>query len=306
MKTSIIFESTLKNLDTTENVCKTLKKSGFDGLDYSICENWAEIPSIFNNPRQTWVDFFKEQRRIIEGEGLNVFQTHATLPSDFDYDNPHQFSKKVLDQLKREIEATAILGSKYIVIHPINSIVCPYGKPIDQDAKQRDYEINMKEFSKLKPTLLEFGVKNGVEDMFTFDKDCGCYVQTGCSTPQDMIKYVDGLNDRNAFCACLDTGHVYMHNIQPAQAVRELGDRIELLHIHDNRGGIDSHLIPGLGYTDWQDFAKALKEIDYKGALSLELSFYSALKQFGKDYLYKYLDLAGYSVKRLAEMVEKA
>ena len=43
-----------------------------------------------------------------------------------------------------------------------------------------------------------------------------------------------------------------------------------MLHIHDNNGFEDEHMAPFLGTIDWEDFCKALRQIDYSGALSLE------------------------------------
>ena len=40
--------------------------------------------------------------------------------------------------------------------------------------------------------------------------------------------------------------------------------------IHDNKMNTDLHLMPYFGNIDWKDFAKALKDIDYKGNFTLE------------------------------------
>lgn len=266
MKIGIISEVIFKHATSIKDACKKLKKIGYDGLDFSIFYEWATPNPIFSEPREKWVNHFKELRNIIEGEGLKVFQTHGTYRSDFDPDNMYYFTPMVVDQFAREIEATAILGSKYIVIHPINMAVLSKNKELD-------FERNMSEFSKLTPILKQFGVKNGVEDMFIWDNQCRFNTTTGCSTPDDMIRYIDGHNDRDAYCACLDTGHMLIHRIDPAAAVRKLGDRLELLHVHDNDGITDLHAPIGFGITYWDELIKALKEINYKGVFSLEVSF---------------------------------
>lgn len=293
MKIGIIHEQLYRNAPTHQNACKKAKKIGFDGFDYSICGDWATPRPIFSEGRENWVKYYTEERKIIEGEGLKVFQTHATLRSDFDADNLYFFSPKVVDQFKREIEATAILGSKYIVIHPINIAVL-------KKNKQLDFERNMTEFAKLTSTLKEFGVKNAIEDMFTWDDQYRCNVTTGCSTPDDMVKYIDGLNDRDAFCACLDTGHMLIHRISPADAVRTLGDRLEVLHVHENNGHTDQHLPIGFGITDWEDFMKALKEVNYKGVFSLELTLNNFTK-CGADAFWKFLDFSYASAKNVLD-----
>jgi sugar phosphate isomerase/epimerase len=51
-----------------------------------------------------------------------------------------------------------------------------------------------------------------------------------------------------------------------------IGDKLKAVHIHDNMGKEDEHLIPGDGIIDWNAFADALREIGYTGVISLETS----------------------------------
>jgi len=90
------------------------------------------------------------------------------------------------------------------------------------------------------------------------------------STPTQILKFVNEINDEN-FKICLDTGHVNVfNNLTVGDAVRELGDKIKVLHIHDNGGTDDDHLAPFSGGIDWVDFSKALKETGFDGVISLE------------------------------------
>jgi sugar phosphate isomerase/epimerase len=49
-----------------------------------------------------------------------------------------------------------------------------------------------------------------------------------------------------------------------------LAEEVRTLHVHDNDGRYDLHLIPHYGVIDWEDFGKALKEVQYQGVFSLE------------------------------------
>lgn len=42
------------------------------------------------------------------------------------------------------------------------------------------------------------------------------------------------------------------------------------MHIHDNDGTYDEHLMPGDGNLNWQDFLHSLKAVGYKGDFVLE------------------------------------
>jgi len=45
------------------------------------------------------------------------------------------------------------------------------------------------------------------------------------------------------------------------------------IHIDDNNGDFDSHIIPGKGTFDWAGLKKALIELNYQGFVSAELGF---------------------------------
>ena len=69
---------------------------------------------------------------------------------------------------------------------------------------------------------------------------------------------------------CFDTGHVNVYRDDLAGDVRKIGKYLQCLHVHDNRGDWDEHMIPYKGTIDWQAFLTALKEIGYQGCFSLE------------------------------------
>lgn len=71
---------------------------------------------------------------------------------------------------------------------------------------------------------------------------------------------------------CLDTGHANVCKAwqSPAGALRAHSDIVKVLHVHDNGGRRDEHLLPFCGTIDWADFSAALAEVKFAGALSLE------------------------------------
>ena len=50
-------------------------------------------------------------------------------------------------------------------------------------------------------------------------------------------------------------------------------EKLYHIHVNDNNGVVGHGLVPGQGVLDYQPFIRALREIGYKGYLSLELSF---------------------------------
>ena len=61
--------------------------------------------------------------------------------------------------------------------------------------------------------------------------------------------------------------------VAPADAVRMIGkDYLRALHVHDNDGKADRHMLPGEGVIDWEDFARALAEVGCECPVSIETS----------------------------------
>ncbi len=70
---------------------------------------------------------------------------------------------------------------------------------------------------------------------------------------------------------CIDTGHAHLGRYID-QFLEMAGDRLLHVHIHDNHGTFDDHMIPGEGAIDWCAFFDGLRRVRYGGALVLELS----------------------------------
>ena len=68
----------------------------------------------------------------------------------------------------------------------------------------------------------------------------------------------------------IDTGHRNLSG-DPANALRTVGQHLITLHLHDNHGARDEHLLPGQGAIDWADTMRALSAIDYTGVFMYEI-----------------------------------
>lgn len=71
----------------------------------------------------------------------------------------------------------------------------------------------------------------------------------------------------------LDTGHANVNGEGLTAVVVSMKDVPFHIHIDDNNGDSDAHLIPGEGNIDFEPFARALKEVNYQGFVSAELGF---------------------------------
>ncbi|MBZ0272257.1 sugar phosphate isomerase/epimerase [bacterium] len=80
-------------------------------------------------------------------------------------------------------------------------------------------------------------------------------VMTRLSSGEHIARFVDEAGENVA--ACLDVGHANV--VEDAVAAASLlGPRVATLHIHDNHGTGDDHLLPGEGTIDWPALRDAI------------------------------------------------
>lgn len=75
----------------------------------------------------------------------------------------------------------------------------------------------------------------------------------------------------------LDVGHANLNlglgeSNRSAAFIEMFGDRLEHVHLSDNRGGSDDlHLPLGAGTIDWRGAVRSLKDLGYDGTVTLEV-----------------------------------
>ncbi|MBE5783115.1 MAG: sugar phosphate isomerase/epimerase [Clostridiales bacterium] len=86
-----------------------------------------------------------------------------------------------------------------------------------------------------------------------------------------LLNLVNALDEEH-FGICLDTGHLNLTDKDQRSFILKAGKRLRALHIADNEGETDQHMMPfGKGQVDFVEVVKALREIDYHGLFNLEI-----------------------------------
>ena len=234
-----------------------LKAHGFTCVDFRMMDI-HQFPYV-SSLRETQAKLLRE-KELAQNAGVEIYQVHGpwVWPPE-PYDATQESRKKKLEDIKRSIWATAVLGCKHWVIHPL----MPCGRN-DKITKEQDItlNINLEFMSKVLEIGKEYDVTICLENMPMRN--------FSIATPDEILKFVNIINDDH-FKICFDTGHAAAFaEVSVADAVRDLGSNIRAFHVHDNRPGNDLHLWPYFGRIDWKDFSKALREIHYEGGICLE------------------------------------
>jgi sugar phosphate isomerase/epimerase len=95
--------------------------------------------------------------------------------------------------------------------------------------------------------------------------------QTGGHTAAELLKIIEAVAS-DGLAICLDTGHANISGVDPAAFIREAGSRLQALHIADNLGTNDDHMLPyGRGTVKWTQVMQALREVNYNGPFNFEV-----------------------------------
>lgn len=89
------------------------------------------------------------------------------------------------------------------------------------------------------------------------------------TTPEDFLTLVTDY-DLAGLGACWDTGHGWMAG-QPPEAACRLGGHLVTLHVHENDGRRDQHMLPSLTTLPWRAFVDCLSRIHYNAPFMMEL-----------------------------------
>ncbi|MBR2370397.1 MAG: sugar phosphate isomerase/epimerase [Clostridia bacterium] len=254
---------------------KFIKECGFEAIDFNIdteisIKKLAEsgiYPTIFDKSIEELRDYYAPLKQALEATGVVISQMHAPFPTLFEgNDELNEYINLVLDKCFAVCE---YLGCPAIVVHPLVSTA----------SRSEQLNANIEYYKTLIPLIKKYkGVKICSENIFT--RFNGRVVGGRFSVVDDTCILIDTLNSEaggDYFGFCLDIGHAILTKSNINEYIKTLGHRLTVLHIHDNNGLEDQHLIPyscistGSGTVcDWEGFIDGLKSIGYDGALSFE------------------------------------
>ena len=198
--------------------------------------------------------------------GVAISQMHAPFPGwIYGEDDFNAYMHTVIEKC---IAVCGFVGCPAIVVHPENS-----------GPKEDLWENNLNFYRSLIPAAKKAGVMICTEN--TFKSFNGRIVEGICSSPEECAALVDTLNaeaGKKLFGVCFDMGHATVLGRDMYDFIIKLGDRLTLLHIHDNDGVFDHHMMPytytrnwgKFLITDWEGFIKGLADINFEGTLSFE------------------------------------
>ena len=234
---------------------KKISQHGFSCADFNMMDT-KYFP--YNDCIKQTEEKLLFEKNLANESNIEIYQVHGPWhwPPD---DSTEELRNLKLENVKRSLWATAVLGCKNWVLHPL--MPCGINERGTEQQKIT-LDVNLNFMNKALEIAKQYDVTICLENMPMRD--------FSLATPYEILDFVKIVNDDH-FKICLDTGHVATFpELSVADAVRDLGNEIRAFHIHDSIPDRDLHLFPYFGKINWNDFSIALKDINYQGALCLE------------------------------------
>lgn len=229
----------------------------------------------FNNVTLWWAEdgFKKQSDQIKILEKYDVVADNAHLPYNKCNELwlPKGYKVTYVDETIECIEECAGCGIDTVVFHVSTSKLTPVYSEVGLDRIKRIVDAAEK-----------FNVKIAFENL-------------------RMPKYLDYITsniDSSKVGICYDSGH--NNYCYPAESIiRKYKDKIYAVHLHDNFGRSDEHLIPFDGNAPWYEITRSLADSSYNN-ISLEIHKYSTYSTMTNE---EFLEKAYIAATKLKAMV---
>jgi L-ribulose-5-phosphate 3-epimerase len=226
----------------------------FNVLDLNFCEMMNPTSVLLTDK---WVEYVETLKDLRQKHRLTYNQAHAPYTYDLFALNDDEFAN--LDfQIKRSIEMAALLEIPYIVLHAATDY--------DNDS----LESNVKWLTPYVELATTMGTGLALENL-AYDKKG---IKEYCAYMEEIVVLIEKINTPNVV-ACYDFGHANLMGTNHRENILTLGKHLKCLHVADNKGLKDEHLMPFHGTVPWEECMKALSDIDYKGDFTYEIMFFS-------------------------------
>ncbi|MFW6059739.1 MAG: sugar phosphate isomerase/epimerase family protein [Phycisphaeraceae bacterium] len=228
-----------------EQMVRAFARAGWRNLELSTEHGAALLER--GDGRQVGQRF----RVFAEAEGVRFPQGHLWLHADI---VSHDQSE-TLDTLRRWLDLFVTVGVRAAVLHPGGRALQREGIAEERIAEMRTAALRTLA-DHVRDTELTICLENAGQHK---------------GSAQALVEMI-ALADRPNLGICLDTGHLHLTGGDQAEFIRTAGPLLKALHIADNEGQTDQHLMPfGRGTVAWDVVTRELNALPYERLFNFEI-----------------------------------
>ena len=206
---------------------------------------------------------FKRNLDMLKLSKLSVPALNGFIPGKLKSVGPDAVHDEILKYVETAFRRAQIVGVKHIVFGSAGSRRIPDGFPREEAMEQF---ISL--CRKIAPVAEKYDVVIVLEPLNKGE----CNILNSVADGGEIVKTVNHKN----FMLLADIYHMLRENESPESIIR-YGDIIRHIHIAENK----ERAAPGVYNEDFTAYFRALKEIDYKGLMSLECRWKNLAEEAG-------------------------
>lgn len=244
----------------------------FEKAGYKYCELSFEHADTLIERSEDVVRTGKDFRTYAMTHGMHFTQGHLPMRLKICQ------NRDDLEMMKKYLDLFEGIGIRYCVVHCDKYLEVP--NMTLEEVRDRNIEV----FQELGEYIKDTDMVICLENLNIFPIHA-----------ENLLGMLEHL-DQKHFAICFDTGHLHMNQGDVVEFVKKAGSRIKALHIADNEGSRDQHMMPcGKGGIDFVAVFKELKKTGYDGLYNLEIPGETnaplEVKLLKLDYINKMMDV---------------
>ncbi len=228
---------------------RLIREAGFGYADYSFGHDHATRSGVYAEDHEA---YFARVKQASADFGIRLIQAHSPMGTPLN-DPDGRFLADTI----RCVDACGAWGIPNLVVHS------GYAYGLDRVAT---FAANKEFFMPILERAERYGVNILVEN---FNRMCveGLW---WIDNATDLLGLIESV-DHPLFHAVWDAGHANLQEMPQDEELKILGSHVRALHIQDNCGDTDSHLLPFLGTMNLDAVMRGLAEIGYNGYFTFEV-----------------------------------
>jgi protein FrlC len=244
--TSVLYQYSI------QDAIPIIARAGYDGVDV-----WGGRPHVYRqdlSPQE-----LERLRQVIEDHGLAIpsfMPAFCRYPYSLSNPNP-KVRDDSIDYMRQCVDNAAILGAGIVLVVPDHSL---HGQSREDSLGRMLESVDV-----VARHASQCDLKLGIEVLYYDETDL-------VNSADDALEIIDQLGHKN-IGVVLDTGTLNLSKESPEAILAKLGDLVLQVHVNDNDGDREQqNLVPGDGTYDFRSLIQVLRNGDFSGFLSAELS----------------------------------
>ncbi|ADH85924.1 sugar phosphate isomerase/epimerase family protein [Desulfurivibrio alkaliphilus] len=196
--------------------------------------------------------------RQLEAWSLEAYSFHAPFAAGLDITSPAAAQRRrSIDEMLAAVEAAALLGARYLVLHPgPEKELQP--EPGEYLQRRQNGVLALNEIAaRCRLRQVQLVLENMLPHLF-------------CGDISELLRCLGAVRE-GGVGTCLDTGHAVLSG-ELFHIATTLAGSLKMIHASDNHGHYDDHLPPGQGGIDWLPLLGHLQRMGFAGGIILELN----------------------------------